>query len=194
MVSAIVLAAGEAKRMGELKQLLPMGQSTILEKTIENVVASRVDETIVVLGYEAERIIPRINRAPVKIVVNPFYQNGMSTSIITGLTAVEANADAVMLVLGDLPFIEAQVINQILDEFRSHNKGILIPTHRGKRGHPIIISLRYKAELLDIKGDMGAREIVSRHSEDVHLVEVGSPRISMDIDTEEDYKSLQQKQ
>jgi molybdenum cofactor cytidylyltransferase len=186
-VSAIVLAAGEAKRMGKLKQLLPLGQSTILEKTIENVTASEADETIVVLGHRAGEIIPRINRTPVKIIVNPRYQDGMSSSIIAGLMAVEPEADAVMLVLADQPFIYGQVINRLLNEFRNHRKGIVIPIHRGKRGHPVIISLRYRAELLALEGDIGAREIISRHSEDAHEVEVDSPLITIDIDTEEDY-------
>jgi molybdenum cofactor cytidylyltransferase len=187
MVSAIILAAGEAKRMGKLKQLLPLGQSTILEKTIENVVSSRVNETIVVLGYQAEKIIPKINSAPVKIIVNPLYQDGMSTSIITGLMAVGAETDAIMLILADQPFIDSQVINHMLDEYKSHNKGIVVPVHRGQRGHPVIISLRYKSELLNLKGDIGAREVIPRHSEDVHEVKFGSPGITVDIDTEEDY-------
>ena len=190
MVSAIILAAGEAKRMGTLKQLLPLGQSTLLGKTIEHVAASRVDETIVVLGCQAETIISRLQGAPVKIVVNPCYREGMSTSIVTGLKAAAATADAVMLVLADQPLIDSQVINQILDAFNSHRRGIVVPTYRGKRGHPVVISLNYKAELLALRGDIGAREIIARHPEDVLEVEVDFPGITIDIDTEEDYSSL----
>ncbi len=190
MVSAIVLAAGEARRMGKLKQLLPLSQTTIIEKTIENIVASGVDDTIVVLGYKAEEIAPRINRAPVKIMINARYQDGMSTSVITGLKAVEVEASAIMLFLADQPFIDSQVINRLLEEFKYHNKGIIIPTYRGKRGHPVIISLKYKAELLSLKGDIGAREIISRHSEDVHEVKVDAPGVTMDIDTQEEYDSI----
>jgi molybdenum cofactor cytidylyltransferase len=194
MVSAIILAAGEAKRMGRLKQLLPLGQSTILEKTIENVVSSQVEETIVVLGYQAEKILPRINSAAVKITVNPLYRDGMSTSIIAGLMAVDAKAEAIMLVLADQPFIDSQVINRLLGEYQRHHKGIIIPVYRGKRGHPVIISLRYKAELMALKGDIGAREIMALHPGDMHEVRVGSPGITVDIDTEEDYKSVQPRQ
>jgi len=193
MVSAIILAAGEARRMGKLKQLLPLGKTTILEKTVENIVASRVDETIMVLGYEAEKIITRLSRAPVKMVVNPLYQGGMATSIVAGLRAVGAGASAIMLVLADQPFIDSRVINRLLDEFKRHNKGIVIPTYQGKRGHPVIISLEYKAELLSLKGDVGAREIIARHSGDVHEVRVDSPGVTMDIDTPEEYQSLKAK-
>ncbi len=190
MISAIILAAGEAKRMGKLKQLLPLGKCTVLEKTIKNVVASRVDETIVVLGYQADKIIPKIATTTVKIVVNPHYSGGMSTSIISGLQAVEEKSDAIMVVLADQPFIDSHIINHILEEFAKHSKGIIIPTYGGKQGHPVIISLKYKSELLALKGDIGARELISRHSEDVYLVNVDSYGIIVDIDTKEEYKLL----
>lgn len=191
MISALILAAGEAKRMGKLKQLLPLGHSTILKKTIKNVIASRVYETVVVLGYQAERIIPTISTMNVKIVVNPHYRNGMSTSIISGLQAVGEKCNAIMVVLADQPFIDSSVLNQILDEFVDHGKGITVPIYKGERGHPVVISLKYKSELLGLKGDIGAREIISCHSEDVHLVNIDSHDIVVDIDTEEEYK-LQQ--
>ena len=191
MISAIILAAGEAKRMGAIsggKQLLPLGNSTILEKTIDNIVASDVDETIVVLGYKAQEIRSKIVHKPVKIVVNTNYREGMSTTIIAGLNAVEARIDDILLVLADQPFIDSRVINRLLAERKNHDKGIVIPSYRGKRGHPVIISLSYKNELLSIKGDVGAREIISRHPDDVLEVEVDSPEITIDIDTQEEYR------
>jgi molybdenum cofactor cytidylyltransferase len=114
----------------------------------------------------------------------------MSTSIISGLQAVEEKSDAIMVVLADQPFIDSHIINHILEEFDKHSKGIVIPTYGGKQGHPVIISLKYKSELLALKGDVGARELISRHSEDVHVVTVDSHRITADIDTEEEYKLL----
>ena len=83
MISAILLAAGESKRMGQPKQLMPLGQSTIVEQAIDNLIKSRVSETIVVLGYRAEDVLKTIAAKPVKIVANPNYQQGMSTSIRT---------------------------------------------------------------------------------------------------------------
>jgi molybdenum cofactor cytidylyltransferase len=187
MLSAILLAAGESKRMGELKQLMPLGESTIIEQAIDNLLASAVDETIVVLGHKAEEIKKAIAAKPVKMVVNPYYQEGMSTSIIAGLKPVSSQAQAVMLALGDQPLVDSQTINRLIAEFHSHDKGIALPAYKGRRGNPVIFAIKYKAELLALKGDIGGREIVQRHPEDVLEVAVDSESVITDIDTREDY-------
>ncbi len=187
MVSAIVLAAGESKRMGKLKQLLPLGESTIIEQTIDNLLSSRIGEVIVVMGHGAEEIKRRLGTRQVKIVYNPRYTEGMSTSIAAGLRELDAKADAVMLVLADQPFIDSQTIDKLLDEFGKHDRGIAFPAYRGKRGHPVIFSRRYIDELLKLKGDAGAKELIERHPDDILEVPVDSPGILRDIDTPEAY-------
>ena len=187
MLSAILLAAGESKRMGELKQLMPLGESTIIEQAIDNLLASAVGETIVVLGHRAEEIKKAIATKPVKIIFNPNYRQGMSTSIIAGLNLVSSQAQAVILALGDQPLVDSQTINQLITEFRSHDKGIVLPTYKGKRGNPVIFAIKYKAELLELKGDIGGRDIVQRHPGDVLEVAVDSESVITDIDTREDY-------
>ncbi len=189
MVSAILLAAGESKRMGRLKQLLPLGRTTMVEQAIDNLLNSKVNEVIVVLGHEAEEIIKKIATKPVKIEVNPIYHQGMSTSIIAGLKLVDDGARAVMLALADQPFIDSQTINRLIDEFCDHNKGIVIPTYQSRRGHPIIFAIKYKEELSGLKGDIGGRQIMERHPDDVLEVAVASPGINIDIDTTDDYNS-----
>jgi len=189
MLSAILLAAGESKRMGALKQLMPLGKSTLLEQAIDNLLNSSVDETIVVVGHKAEEITRAIASRPVKIVLNPDYQHGMSTSIIAGLKKVDPKSQAVMLSLGDQPLVESGTINQLIDAFNSHKKGIAVPTHRGKRGNPVIFAIKYKAELLKLKGDIGGREIIKNHPDDVLEVAVDSESVISDIDTRDDYQS-----
>jgi len=189
MLSAILLAAGESKRMGEPKQLMPLGKSTLLEQTIDNLLNSAVDETIVVLGHRAEEITEVIADKPVKIMVNPNYRQGMSTSIIAGLILVDPRSQAVMLALGDQPSVDSQTINQLIDEFHNHDKGIAVPTHQGRRGHPIIFAIKYKEKLLELEGDIGGREIIKQHPEDVLEVAVGAASVISDIDTEADYQS-----
>ena len=183
MVSAILLAAGEAKRMGKLKQLMPLGNSTIVEQTIDNLLSSKVHEVIVVVGYRAEEVIRRIATKPIKIAVNPIYQQGMGTSIITGLSQVDSRAQAIILVLGDQPFVDSQTINRLMDEFDTHDKGIVIPVHQGRRGHPIIFSLKYRAQLSELKGDIGGREIIREYPDDILEVTVDCEGINIDIDT-----------
>jgi len=189
MLSAILLAAGESKRMGKPKQLMPFGQSTLLEQAIDNLMNSAVDEIIVVLGYKAEEMIKTIAAKPVKIVVNPNYRQGMSTSIIAGLSLVDSQAQTVMLALGDQPSVDSQTINRLIEEFYRHDKGIAIPTYRGMRGHPIIFAIKYKQELLELRGDIGGREIIRHHPDDVLEVAVDSASVASDIDTKSDYQS-----
>ncbi len=187
MISAIVLAAGESKRMGKLKQLMPLGDSTIVEQTIDNLLNSKVNEVIIVLGHKAEEVMKAIVARPVKVIVNPFYQQGMGTSIVTGLNLVSDEAQAVMLALGDQPFVDSQTINKLVDEFNSHNKGIAIPVYQSRRGRPVIFAIGYKNELLALKGDIGGREIIDRHPDDVLEVAVNCEGVCVDIDTEESY-------
>jgi molybdenum cofactor cytidylyltransferase len=183
MVSAILLAAGEAKRMGKPKQLMPLGKTTMVEQTIDNLSSSGVSEVIVVLGHKAEEIMKKIGARPFKIVVNPAYRQGMGTSIAAGLQFVDSQAQAVMLALADQPFVDSQTLNKLIEEFESHDKGIAIPTYKGKRGHPLIFSLKYKTQLSELKGDIGGREIIKQHPEDVLEVAVDCEGIVIDIDT-----------
>jgi len=189
MLSAILLAAGESKRMGEPKQLMPLGSSTMVEQAIDNLLNSAVNEVIVVLGYKAEEITKTIAAKPVKIIVNPNYRQGMSTSIIAGLILVDRQAQAVMLALGDQPSVDSQTINQLIEEFYNHDKGIAVPTYQGRRGHPIIFDIKYKPKLLELKGDIGGRQIIQHHPDDVLEVAVDSESVIADIDTRADYQS-----
>ena len=189
MVSAILLAAGESKRMGKPKQLMPWGKTTMVEQAIDNLLNSNVNEAIVVLGYGAEEIMEKIAPKPIKIAVNPMYHQGMSTSIITGLKLINDSARAIMLALADQPLIESQIINRLIDEFCDHNKGIAIPTYQNKRGHPVIFAIKYKEELLRLQGDIGGRQIIKEHPDDILEVAVTSPSINIDIDTTSNYHS-----
>ncbi len=189
MVSAILLAAGESKRMGKPKLLLPFGSSTILEQAIDNLLNSRVDDVIVVVGDRAQEIIQRIASRPVKVAINPVYHEGMGTSIVRGVSLVDDRALAVMLVLADQPLIDSETINKLIAAFLSHDKGIVIPAYKGRRGHPIIFSATYKKELLGLKGDEGGRQIIRKHPDDILEVVVNSQSINIDIDTMDNYHS-----
>lgn len=189
MISAILLAAGKSRRIGKPKQVLPLGSSTILEQTVDNLLRSKIDDLIVVLGYAAQEVMKKIANRPVKIAINPAYEQGMSTSIVTGLRLVDNKAQAVMITLADQPFICINIINSLIETFFHHNKGIVIPTYQGRRGHPVIFAVKYKEELLKLTGDIGGRQIIKRHSEDVVEMPVDSESINVDIDTLSDYYS-----
>ena len=189
MLSSILLAAGKSKRMGRLKQLMPWRQSTMVEQTIDNLLGSAVDEVIVVVGHRAEEVIKTIATKPVKLVVNPDFEQGMSTSIMAGLSLVDNRIQAVMLALADQPSIDSRTINRLIDEFYSHDAGIVIPTYQGGKGHPVIFAIKYKDELLGLTDDIGGRQIVENHPDDILEVPVESESILADIDTIADYWS-----
>ena len=182
-VSAILLAAGRASRMGKLKQLMPLGESTILEQTLNNLLASKVSEIIVVLGYKAEEITKKLSGRHVKVVVNPLYHKGMGTSIAAGLKFVDSQARAVMLVLGDQPYVDSRTIDQLIDAFGSDSKGIAIPAFKKQRGHPLIFDRKNQPSLRDLSGDVGGREIIKQNPEDVLEVPVDCEGVVIDIDT-----------
>jgi len=190
MISAILLAAGESNRMGQPKQLMPFGQSTILEGTIDNLLNSAVSETIVVLGYRNEVIRKTIAGKPVKIAINPDYQKGMSASIIAGLKQIDKRARAVLLALGDQPFVDSQTINSLVEAFIVNKRGIIIPVYQGRRGNPVIFAIKYKGELLNLKGDIGGREIIKHHPDDVLELAVNCEGVLIDIDTAKNYTSM----
>ena len=190
LVSAILMAAGESKRMGKPKQLMPFGRSTILEQTVDNLLSSEITEIIVVVGYKAEEMIKTIASRPVKIALNPMYQLGMSTSIVTGLNLINAKTQAVMLALADQPLVDSKTINQLIEEFYNHNKGIAVPAYQGKRGHPVIFSIKYKKELLVLTGDIRGQRVTNHDPDDILEVSVDSESINIDIDNINDYQSL----
>ena len=189
MISAILLAAGQSKRMGELKQLMPFGQSTIVEQAVDNLLGSAVVEVIVVVGYKAEDVIKAIAAKPIRMVINPDYEQGMSTSIIAGLNLVHGGVQGVMLAMGDQPLVDSQTINGLIDEFCNHDKGIAVPTYQGRRGHPIIFAIKYKEQLLKLGGDVGGRQIIKDNPGDVLDVAVDSESVVADFDTTDDYQA-----
>ena len=189
LISAIILAAGESRRMGEPKQLMPLGKTTILERTVDNFLNSEVHDVIVVVGYRAEEVISLIADRSVAITINSAYREGMSTSIVAGLSLISDKTQGVMLALADQPFIDSHTINHLIEAFGVHNKNIAIPVYQGKRGHPIIFAIKYKEELLRLKGDIGGREIIDKHPDDILEVTVNCEGICVDIDTIDNYNS-----
>ena len=187
-ISAIVLAAGQSKRMGKSKQLLHMGSRTMLEHTLDIYLTSSACEVIVVLGDRSEEMIKIIDKRPVKIVVNERYEQGMSTSMIKGLDAVDKSATAVLFALVDQIFIDRVTIDMLINAFINSNKGIVVPVFKRTRGNPVIFDAKYKGELRILGGDKGGKEIIVRHSDDVLEVEVDCRGVIEDIDTIEEYR------
>jgi molybdenum cofactor cytidylyltransferase len=192
-ISALLLAAGRGERMGGVKQLLTIGEQRMIEAALANLHNSRCDEVIVVLGFAAAEIRPLVEgKERVKIVINPRFAEGMSTSIHEGLKAVDPRAAGLLIALADQPFIPPEVMNALIEGFAAGAKGIVLPVYEGKRGHPVILDRKkYEGELLGLQGDVGGREIVRTHPEDVLEVSVAAKGVVIDIDAPEDYQAIQ---
>ena len=188
MTVGIILSAGESKRMGTPKQLLPWGSTFVLQQVIDNAAASHLEQIILVLGCRAGEIADQINVSPkTRVVINNDYREGMSSSVKCGIKKAPVGAAAFMLLLGDQPFIVPAIINRVLDEYQKNKYGIVIPVYNGKRGHPVIFDAKYKAELLAI-ADRGAKAVVNNHLYDILEVPLEVPEILTDIDTPQDYR------
>jgi molybdenum cofactor cytidylyltransferase len=193
-ISAIILAAGESTRMGgSQKLLMPLGNSTIIEQTIDNFLNSSAKEIVIVIGFEANELIRLIGKRPVTIAENIDYHGGMSTSIICGLKSVSTKAQGILLALADEPFITSPTINCLIDKFAAYKKGVVIPVYQGQRGHPVIFASKYKKQLLALKGDNGGKHIIAENSEDVLEVDIDCDGIVTDIDTLENYNCVRGK-
>jgi len=190
LIWALVLAAGESKRMGESKQLLSYDNKTILETVIDHITQSNVDETLVVLGSNRENIEEAIKDLPVKSVYNPRFKEGMLSSAQKGFVSLPEEAEAVLVFLGDQPRIPSSVIDQIIRTYHSSEKGIVLPVYDKKRGHPVLISTKYREEVAHLDPQLGLRELIHNHPEDILEVDLDSSSILEDIDTPEDYKNL----
>jgi len=190
MISAILLAAGESRRMGRPKQLLTWRGKTLLQHSLESLINSAADEIILVLGYETNLIRESLPPLPIKIVINPDYKQGMASSLRKGLLAMDPRSEAFLVLLADQPGIGPEIINRVIRDFQRADprRGIVRPVYRGLRGHPVLIGVRYLQEALQLQGDMGARQILMNHPEDIIEIEVTQDVVLKDIDTPEEYQ------
>jgi len=187
MIWGMILAAGESKRMGKPKLLLPFGEKTIIETVIDSVIQSKLDDVLVVLGAHREKIEKKIKDFSIKIVVNPNFKNDMLSSVQCGFRALPEDVEASLVILGDQPEISSALINKIVEAYKKSKKGIVLPVYRKNRGHPVLIDMKYQGEIEDLNPDLGLRNLVYKHAEDILEVEVTTPSILQDIDTIEDY-------
>lgn len=196
-VSAILLAAGLSSRMdGPNKLLLPWGKTTLIEHMLSEVLLSDVEEVVLVLGRDADKIKGLAESHPkLKIVEHPQYESGMTSSIQAGVR--EAKGNAYMICLSDMPFLNPSDYNAIIHYYQSAlntSKDILLPQFEGKRANPVIFNSCYKQAILNHKESNGCSGIVKRHTDRVIRFEVVNDHFVLDIDTLSDYQRLKSAQ
>jgi molybdenum cofactor cytidylyltransferase len=184
---AVILAAGESKRMGYPKMLLPFNESTMLECVIASVAGSKVDKIIIVIGAVKGSLIQLAERLQVKYCYNENYRDGMLSSVQCGVLNLPEDCAACIVCQGDQPLITAEVIDTIIDAYRASDKGIIIPLYEKKRGHPILIDIKYRHNIAELNPALGLRSLSAEFSDDVYEVETNEPGILRDFDTYQQY-------
>ena len=186
-VSGIILASGESRRFGENKLFYKINGKMLIEYTIENARNSLLYEKIIVFNPAVNYSVLNLNGF--KIAINYDYKNGMSTSIGAGLRKVENNIDGVMILLGDSPLIDQNIINRMINIYSQNDAGIVSAYNSGIPVNPAIFSSKYFNDLLNLKGDVGGRFILRNHPEDIIRVEIDNNAL-LDVDTKEDLKKI----
>jgi len=189
-IAGIILAAGLSRRMGTVKSLLPFGESLLLDRVVENAHQSELAGLIVVLGHGAEGILKKIDFKDSRVIINPDYRRGHSSSLQAGLDAVPADTDGALFLLGDQPFVGAKTIDKLIRAFQNQPSSLIIPTCQGKRGNPVLVHRCIFKMIQGLTGDTGPRVLFSKLKEEIQEVEVFDPGIHLDVDTIEDYRKL----
>ncbi len=184
---AIVLAAGESRRMGSPKMLLSYNDVTIIEQVIRNLLDSSVDRVVVVLGANREEIMKVTRRYDVFHCYNENYKTGMLSSVKCGFYSLPEGCLAALIMPGDQPMTGPGEINRVISTFAESNKGLVMAAHEGRRGHPLIVDMKYAEEVLALTDNEGLRDLAVKHPEDVLESETDDPSVVRDIDTQEDY-------
>ncbi len=184
-IAALVLAAGRSRRMGKTNKLLSeIGGEPMVARVVRAAVDSRAEPVVVVTGHEAAKVRAALAGLDVAFADNPDYAQGLSTSLAAGLAALAADVDGAVVCLGDMPRIDAGLIDRLIEAFAPEDgRTICVPTHGGKRGNPVLWARRYFAEIEAIAGDVGARHLIGEHDDAVCEVAVEDDAALIDIDT-----------
>ncbi|MGA2256998.1 MAG: nucleotidyltransferase family protein [Thermoguttaceae bacterium] len=189
MIVAVVPAAGQSRRMGVQKQLLPFAGTTVIGHIVDELLRSRIDEVCIVAGHQADHLRQALEGRGVRIVANPDYERtDMLASIRCGLAAMPAACRAVLVALGDQPAITAELIDAMIDSFSNEGRRIVVPVHAGRRGHPLLLDRRYRSEILTGYDRVGLRGLLAAHGDDVFELPVSTSAVLSDIDYPEDYQ------
>lgn len=186
-IAAVVLAAGESRRMGDVNKLTMQVDGTpMVARVVYAVQQSGVQRIIVVTGHQPERIEEALSGCNVELVHNPDYAEGIGTSVRTGVAALGDDVHGALVALGDMPWVSVEVIDRLVDAFTSDGQlSIFIPMFGRKRGNPVLWGAQHFPELLALTGDVGGKALFHRHAAAICYVDVESAGVNIDVDTPE---------
>jgi CTP:molybdopterin cytidylyltransferase MocA len=190
-VAAILLAAGRSRRMGAFKPLLPFGEKSVIESCIDALRGAGVEEIVVVIGYRGEEIRAHLATSDVRFAVNPDIESEMSVSIARGIEQISSNAKALLITLVDHPAVRSESVGSIIAQWQ-HGARLVQPQYRGHGGHPVLVDLSFRKELLNLDAAGGLRSFFAAHRAEVKRLLVETAGVASDMDTWEDYVRLHQ--
>jgi molybdenum cofactor cytidylyltransferase len=189
MVTAIVLAAGQSKRMGRPKMVLPWGNTTVIGQVVKTLLQAALQEIIVVTGGAKDQVEHALKGLPVQFINNPDYGGGeMLHSLQVGLAVCGEDVDAALVTLGDQPQMELEVVQIVIAEYERTRAALVVPSYQMRRGHPWLIDRSLWPEVLSLRPPATMRNLFSTLNDQIHYVLAGAPTILLDLDTPEDYQ------
>lgn len=187
MIGAFILAAGQSKRMGQAKMLLPWGKTTVLEKVIATFKAAGIENILVITGGDRDQVEALIGDST-RTLFNPNYATGeMLSSVQTGLAGLEPNAEAVLIGLGDQPQVRERSVRAVIDQYRKSKASLVVPSYQMRRGHPWLVTRPHWDEILLMRSPASLRDFLNRHADEIQYVELDTSSILQDLDTHDDY-------
>ncbi|WP_031513708.1 DVU_1551 family NTP transferase [Desulfofalx alkaliphila] len=189
-IAALIIAAGLSSRMGSFKPLLPLGEGTVIEKSVALFRMAGIEDVTVVTGHRSKELLPVLTPLGVNLVFNRDYSKGMFSSVKAGVASLKPSLQAFFFLPGDIPFVQPQTVISMLETFSKGRSGIIYPCFKGERGHPPLISTAYKDSILSWHGEGGLRALLQEIETDAVDVEVEDGGILQDLDTPEDYLRL----
>jgi CTP:molybdopterin cytidylyltransferase MocA len=187
-LAAVVLAAGYSRRMGAFKPLLPFGSTTVIERVIATIREAGVETIRVVVGWQAEQLIPVLARRGIPWVRNERFEDGMFSSVQAGVRSLPSGLRAFFILPGDMPLVHPSTLTRLIAAWDAQPGGIVYPCYQGRRGHPPLIAAAYIPEILAEAPPGGLRELLAHHAQDARDIEVTDPGILVDLDTPDAYQ------
>ncbi|MDG6933201.1 MAG: nucleotidyltransferase family protein [Nitrososphaerota archaeon] len=185
-VSAVILAAGRSVRFGEPKLVQALKGKPVLQHVIDSALGSKVSETILVLGYRWQQLLDAVNTETAKVVINPDYDEGMSTSLKVGLRTADDKSIGCIVMMGDQPFVSSSLLNRLIDRFLDGDAVAVVSDYKGVWATPVLVSRELFPEVMLLKGDRGARDILKKYGAKIIKVGLRNNRGLLDIDTRGD--------
>lgn len=189
---AVVLAAGQSRRMGKPKLLLPWrGGRTVIEQVVQTLLDAGIQTIVVVVGSQRDLVEKALRNYPIKAIFNDrFAETEMITSLQLGLQQFDQEVDATLIVLGDQPTIQVDAVRDVVDSYLSGVRDLVVPSYQMRRGHPWLVSRSFWPEILSMPAMSSMREFLNQHADKIFYVLVDSPVVIQDMDTPDDYRRL----